>query len=283
MSDSLQPHGLQHIRLFCPSLSPSLLKFMSIPLLILSDHLILWCSLLLSPSTFPSIRVFSNESALHMMWPEYWNFNFSISSSNKYSGLISFRVDWFDLLTVQGTVKSFFQHCNSKASILQLSAVFIVQLSHPYMTTVKTTALTRQTFVAKAMSLLFNMLSRFVIFFLSRSKRLLISWLQSPSAVILEPKKVKSGTSSTFPFLFAMKWWDRGIPRWCSGKEYTCQSRRHKRCKFNPWVWMIPWSMSWQPTLVFLPGKFHSRGTWRAIVHWAAESQTGVSNWVRPN
>ena len=130
MSNSLQPHGLQHIRLFCPSLSPSLLKFMSIPLLILSDHLILWCSLLLLPSTFPSIRVFSNESALHMMWPEYWNFNFSISSSNKYSGLISFRVDWFDLFTVQGTLKSLLQHHCLKALILWHSAFFMVQLSH---------------------------------------------------------------------------------------------------------------------------------------------------------
>ena len=262
MSNSLQPHGLQHIRLFCPSLSPSLLKFTSILLLILSDHLILWCALLVLHSTFPSIRVFCNESALRMMWPEYWNFSFSISSSNKYSGLISFRVDWFDLLTVQGTVRSLFQHCNSEASILQLSAVFIVQLSHPYMTTVKTTALTRQTFVGKAMSLLFNMLSRFVIPFLSRSKRLLISWLQLSSAVVLEPKKVKSVTSSTFSPSICHEVIGLGLPRWCSGKEYTCQCRRHKRCKFSPWVEMISWSMSWQPTLIFLPGKFHSRGTW---------------------
>ena len=162
-----------------------------------SNHLILCHPLLFLPSIFPSIRVFSNESALCIRWPKYWSFSFNISPSNEYSGLISFRMDWLDLLAVQGT-KSLLQHRSLKASILQCSAFFIVQLSHPYMTTGKTTALTRWTFVDKIMSLLFNMLSRLVITFLPRSKRLLISWLQSPSAVILEPKKIKSATDSTF-------------------------------------------------------------------------------------
>ena len=161
-----------------------------------SNHLILCCPLLLLPSIFPSIRVFSNESALCPRWPKYWSFGFSLSPSNEYSGLISFKIDWFDLLAVQGTLQSHLQHHSSKASILQCSAFFIGQLSHPYMTTGKTIALTRQTFVGKVMSLLFNMLSRLVITFLPRSKRLLISWLQSLSAVILEPKKIKSVTVS---------------------------------------------------------------------------------------
>ena len=154
-----------------------------------SNHLILCCPLLLLPSIFPSIRVFSNESVLHIRWPKYWSFSFSISPSNEYSGLISFRMDWLDLLTVQGTLKSILLHHSSKASILQCLAFFIVQLSNPYMTTGKTIALTRWTFVGKVMSLLFNMLSRLVIVFLPKSKHLLISWLQSPSAVILEPQK----------------------------------------------------------------------------------------------
>ena len=149
-----------------------------------SNHLILCHPLLLSPSIFPSIRVFSKESVLQIRWPKYWSF--SISPSNEHSGLISFRMDWLDLLAVQGTLKSLLQHHSSKASILRRSNFFIVQLSHPYMTTGKTIALTRWTFVGKVMSLLFNMLSRLVITFLPRSKCLLISWLQSPSAVILE-------------------------------------------------------------------------------------------------
>ena len=161
-----------------------------------SSHLILCRPLLLLPSIFPSIRVFSNESAFHIRWPKYWSFSFNISPSNERPGLISFRMDWLDLLAVPGTLKSLLQHHSSKASILQHSAFFIVQLSHPYITTGKTIALTRQTFVGKVMSLLFNMLSRLVITFLSRSKRLLISWLQSPSAVILEPRKIKSATVS---------------------------------------------------------------------------------------
>ena len=162
-----------------------------------SNHFIL-CRPLLLPSTFPSIRVFSNESVLHIRWPKYWSFSFHISPSNEQPGLISFRMDWLDLLAVQGTLKSFLQYSSSKSSILQRSAFFIVQLSHPYMTTRKTIALTRRTFVGEVMSLLFNMLSRLVITFLSRSKHLLISWLQSPSsAVILWPPKIK-------PFLFTL-------------------------------------------------------------------------------
>ena len=150
-----------------------------------SSHLILCCPLLLLPPISPSIRVFSNESTLCMRWPKYWSFSFSFIPSNEHPGLISFRMDWLDLLAVQGTLKSLLQYHSSKASILQHSAFFTVQLSHPYMTTGKTIALTRRIFVGKVMSLLFNMLSRLVITFLPRSKRLLISWLQSPSAVIL--------------------------------------------------------------------------------------------------
>ena len=153
--------------------------------------------LLLLPSIFLSIRVFSNESVLHRRWPKYWSFSFSISPSNEYSGLISFRVDWCDLFAVQGTLKSLLQHHSSKASILWGSAFFMVQLAHPYMTAGKTIALTRWTFVGKEMSLLFNMLSRLVITFLPRSKHRLISWLQSASAVILEPPKIKSDSVST--------------------------------------------------------------------------------------
>ena len=169
-----------------------------------SNHLMLCCPFPLLPSIFPSIRVFSSESVLPIRWPKYWSFSFNISPSNKYSGLISFRIHWFDLLAVQGTLKSLLQYHSSKASNLPCSAFFIVQLSNPYMTTGKTIALTRQTFVDKVMFLLFNMLSRLVIAFLQRSKSLLISWLQSPTAVILEPKKIKSLTDSWFYNLFAM-------------------------------------------------------------------------------
>ena len=165
----------------------SLLKLMSIELVMPSYHLIFCYLLLLLPSIFPGIRDFSNESALCIRWPRYWSFSFSISPSNEYSGLIYFRMDWLDLLEVQGTLKSLLQHHSSKASILHCSAFFIVQLSHPYMSTGKTIALTRRTFTGKVMSLLLNMLSRLVIAFLPRSKHLFISWLQSPSAVILEP------------------------------------------------------------------------------------------------
>ena len=174
----------------------SLLKLMSIELVMPSNHFILCHPLLLLPSTFPSIRVFSNESVLHIRWPKYWTFRFNISPSDEYSGLISFRMDWLDLLAVQVILKSLLQYHCSKATILWHSTFFIVQLSHPYMTTGKTIALTRQTFVGKVMSLFFNMLSRLVIISLQRSKCLLISWLQSPPAVILEPQKIQSATVS---------------------------------------------------------------------------------------
>ena len=162
-----------------------------------SSHLILCCPLLHVPPIPPSIRVFSNESTLHMRWPKYWSFSFSIIPSKERPGLIFFRMDWLDLLAVQGTLKSLLQHHSPKASILWHSAFFTVQLSHPYMTTGKTIALTRRTFLGKLMSLLLNMLSRLVITFLPKSNHLLISWLQSPSAVILEPPKIKSDTVST--------------------------------------------------------------------------------------
>ena len=194
MSDSLPPHRLQHARLCWPSTNTqNLLKLKSIESVMPSNCIILSHALLLLPSIFPSIR----ESVLCIRWPKFWSFSFSISPSNEYSGLISFRMDWLDLLAVQGTLKSLLQHHSSKASVLPCSAFFIVQLSHPYVTTGKTKALTRWTFVGKVISLLFNMLSRLVIAFLSRSKHLLISWLQSPSAVILEPPKIKSITVST--------------------------------------------------------------------------------------
>ena len=164
-----------------------------------SNHLIFCRPCLLPPSIFPSIRVFSNEVALCVRWPNYWNFSFNVSPSNEHSGLISFRMDWLDLLAVQGTLKSLLQHHSSKASILRCSAFFLIQLSHPYMTSGKTIALTRQTFVGKVMSLLFNMLSRFVIALLPRSKHLLISWWKSPSAVILEPKKTVCHCFHCFP------------------------------------------------------------------------------------
>ena len=165
---------------------------MSIESVMPSSHLILCHPLLLLPPIPPSIRVFSNESALHMRWPKYWSFSFSISPSNEHPGLIPFRMDWLDLLAVQGTLKSLLEYHSSETSILRCSAFFTVQLSHPYMTTGKSIALTRWTFVGKVISLLFNMLSRMVITFLPRSKHLLISWLQSPSAVILEPPEIKS-------------------------------------------------------------------------------------------
>ena len=170
----------------------SLLKLMSIKSVMPSNHLILCRPLLLQPSIFPRIRVFSNQSVLRIRWPKYWSFSFSISASDEYSGLISFRIDWLDFLAVQGTLSSLLQQHCSKASVLQGSTLFVVQLSHPYVTTGKTIALTRWTFVGKVMSLLFNMLSRLVIVFLPRSKHLFISWLQSTSAVILEPPKIKS-------------------------------------------------------------------------------------------
>jgi len=207
--------SLSHVRLFATpwtaahqaslsiTNSLSLFKLMSIESVVPYNHLILCRPLVFLPSIFPSIRVFSNESALHIRWPKYWTFSFSISPSNEYSGLISFRMDWLDLPAVQGTLKSLLQHHSSKAPILLRSAFFIVQFSHPYMTTGKTIALTRQTFVGKVMSLLFNKLSRLVITFLPWGKRLLISWLQSPSAVILEPPKIRSATIYSLDILLS--------------------------------------------------------------------------------
>ena len=191
--------------------SQSLLKLMSIESVIPSNHLILCHPLLFLPSILPSIRVFSNESVLCIRWPKYWSFSFSISPSNEYSGLISFRMDWLDLLAVQGTLKSLLQHHSAKASILRCPASFIIQLSHPYRTTGETIALTRWTSFGKVMSQLFNMLSKSVTAVLPRSKCLLISWLQSPSAVILEPPKIKAVTVSIVSpsICHQVKWWDR--------------------------------------------------------------------------
>jgi len=200
VSDSLRPHESQHARPPCPPPSPGIHSHLCPSSQWPSSHLILCRPLLLLPPIPPSIRVFSSESTLRMRWPKYWSSSFGIIPSKEHPGLISFKMDWLDLLAVQGTCESLLQHYSSKASILRPSAFFTVQLSHPYVTTGKTIALTRRTFVGKVMSLLFNILSRSVITFLPRSKRLLISWLQSPSAVILEPKKMKSDTVSTvFP------------------------------------------------------------------------------------
>ena len=181
---------------------------MSIEPVMPSNHLILCHALFFLPSIFPSIRVFSSESVLRIRWPKYWSYSFNISSSNEYSGLISFRIDWFDLFAVQGTLTSILQHRSSKASILWHSAFFMVQLSHPCMTTGKTIALTRWTFVSKVMSPLLNMLSRMVTAFLPRRKHLLMSWLQSPPAVILKPKKIKSVTVSIVCPSIRQKWRD---------------------------------------------------------------------------
>ena len=199
-----------------------------------SNHLILCCPLLLLTSIFPSIRVFSNESVLHIRWPKNWSFSFSISPSNEYSGLTSFRMDWLDLLAVQETLKSLLQHHNSKASILWHSDFFIAQLSHPYMTTGNTIALTSQTFFGKVISLLFNMLSRLVMAFLPRSKRPWISWLQSPSAVILELKKKKKSISlfPLFSYIFAMKWWDQ-MPWSLSFKRWVLSQVFHSPLSFS--------------------------------------------------
>ena len=213
MSDSLRPHESQHARPPCLSPTPGV-HSNSCPSSRWCHPAIFCRPLVLLPPISSSIRVFSNESIHCMRWPKYWSFSFSISSSNEHPGLISFRMDWLDLLAVQGTPKSLLQHHSSKASILWHSAFFIVQLSHPYTPTGKTIALTRWTFVGKVMSLLFNMLSRLVITFLPRSKHFLISWLQSPSTAILEPPKIKSDTVSTvspcwkccfFSFIFHIK------------------------------------------------------------------------------
>ena len=206
MSNSVTPWNAARQASLSFTISQSLLKLMSIESVIPSNHLLLCSPLLLLPSIFPSIKVFYNESALCIRWPKYWSFSFSISPSNEYSGLISLRIDLFDLVTVQGTLKSLLQCHSLKASFLQCSAFFMVQLSPPYTTTGKTIAWTIWTFVGKV---LFNIPSRFVIAFLPRSKHLLISWLQSPSAVILEPKKIMSITVLLYLHLFAIKWWDR--------------------------------------------------------------------------
>ena len=199
VSDYLRPHRLRHARPPSVSItnSRSLPKLLSIESVMPSNHLILCRPLLFPPSIFPSIGVFSNESALRIRWLKYWSFSFNTSPSNEHPGLISFRMDWLDLLAVEGMLKSLLQHHSSKASILWRSAFFIVQLSHPYMTTGKIVSLTRWTFVGKVMSLLFNMQSRLVVTFLPRSKHLLIPWFQSPSTVIFQPPKIKSDTVST--------------------------------------------------------------------------------------
>ena len=208
VSHCLRPHEPQHARPPYPSLTPRVHPNPCPSTQWCHNHLILCRPLLLLPSIFPSVRVFSNESALCIRLPMYWSFSFNINPPNEHPGLISFRMDWLDLLAVQETLKSLVQHHSSKASVLLCSAFFTVQLSHPYMTTGKTIALTSWTFVGKVMSLLLNMLYRLDITFLPRSKRLLISWLQSPSAVILDPRKIKSDTVSSFP-IYAMKWWDQ--------------------------------------------------------------------------
>ena len=201
MSDSLRPPWIAERQASLSNTnSRSSLKLTSVESVMPSSHLILCCPLLLLPPIPLSMGVFSNESTLHMKWPKDWSFSFSIIPSKEIPGLISFWMDWLDLLAVQGTLKNLLQHHSSKSSILRCSAFFTVQLSHPYMTTGKTIALTRWTFVGKVVSLLFNMLSKLVIIFLPRSKRLLISWLQSPSAVILEPRKNK--VRHCFPIYF---------------------------------------------------------------------------------
>ena len=200
MYDSLRPMDCSTPGFLSKTSAQSLFKLMSIGSVTPSNHHILCHPLIHLPSNFPSIRVFSKESVLHIRWPKYWSFR--ISLSNEYSGPISPRIDWFYLLAVQRTLKSLLQHHSSKAAIFQCSTFFIIQLSHPYMTTAKNIVLAIQTFVKKVMSLLFNMLSRLVIFFLPSSKCLLISWLQSPSAVILEPQKIKSLSFHCFPIYF---------------------------------------------------------------------------------
>ena len=204
VSDSVNPWTAVRQASLSITNSQSLLKLMSIKSVMPSNHLVLCHRLLILPSIFLSIRIFSSESVLRIRWPKYWSFSFSISPSKEHPGFISFRMDWLDLLAVQWTLKSLLQHHSLKASILQYSAFFIVQLSHPYMTTRKTIALTRWAFIDKVMSLLFNIMSRFIITFLPRSKCLLIAWLQSPSAVILEPRKIVSHCFQCFPIYFPL-------------------------------------------------------------------------------
>ena len=237
-----------------------------------SSHLILCHPLLLLPPIPPNIRVFSNESTLRMRWPKYWSFSFSVSPSSEHQGLISFRMDWLDLLAVQGTLKSLLQHHSSKASILRFSAFFTVQLSYPYMTTGKTIALTRWTFVGKVISLLFNMLSRLVITFLPRSKHLLISWLQSPSAVILEPQKIKSDIVSTLspsiyhevmgPDAMILVFWMFSFKPTFSLLSFTFIKRLFSSSS-GYWYFWGCWYFSWQSwfQLLLLPAQRFSRCT----------------------
>ena len=240
---------------------------------------ILCCPLLLLPSIPPSIRVFSKDSTLCMRWPKYWSLSFSISPSNEHPGLISFRMDWLDLLAVQGTLKSLLQYHSSKASIFRRSAFFTVQLSHPYMTTGKTIALTRQTSVGNVMSLLFNMLFRLVITFLPRNKHLLISCLQSPSAVILEPPKIKSDTVYILILWLEILDNDVTLPGWLSGKDPACQCRRCRTHGLDPYIGKTPWRRKWQPTPVVLPGKVHGWVAWPATIHRVTKSQT-LNDWA---
>ena len=228
---------------------------MPIELVMTSSHLILCWPLLLLPPMPPSIRIFSNESILRMRWPKYWSFRFSISLSNQHTGLISFRMDWLDLLAVQGTLKSLLQHHSSKASILQCSVFFTVQLSHPYMTTGKTIALTRRKFVGKEISLL----SSFLIVFLS---------FPSPSAFYscLFFSVFLLSSLSSISQITIDNYVPGGFPRWPSDKESACQWRRHRKCEFSHWAWKIPWRRKWQLTPVFLPGKSHR---WRRLVGYS--------------
>ena len=230
---------------------------MSIELTMPSNHLILCCPVLLLSSILPSIRVFSNESALHIMWPKYWSFSFSISPSSEYSGLISFRTALISLLSKRPS--SLVQHHSSKVSILRCSAFFVVQLSHPYMTTGKTIALTRQIFVSKVMSLLFNRLSRFVTAFFPRRKYLLISWLKSPTTVILEPKKMKSTTASPFSPSICHEMMG---PDLCNSiKLWAHHAGPPKKKSHGGKLWqnMIYWRREWQTTSVFLPQELHEQ------------------------
>ena len=260
----LWPHGLQHARLPCPSLSSgSLLKLVCIESVIPSNHLILCHSLLFLPSVFPSIRVFSNELALRIMWPKYWNF--SISPSIEYSGLISFRIDWFDILAVQGALKSLLQHHSSKASVLQHSAFFMIQLSHLCMTTGKTIALTIWTFVGKVMSLLFNMLSRLVIAFLPRSIDTLSEWIYLELCLYCRPNHCQW---SWFPFLLEGPPWSSASTSRAWASLMVKNLHAMQKTQFDSWVGKIPWRRE---------RLYHSGGT--TPVLWSGEFHGLYSPW----